>query len=397
MRHSMRKPVVNETNKKLRIGFVLDTSLDIPDGVQQYVLTLSNWLRDHGHEVHYLVGETHRTDLEHLHSVAKNFTVKFNGNAMTIPMWANRTKVKKLLSEFQYDVIHVQSPHHPLMAQYIVKNLPDDTAVVTTFHILPYNKLAAYMSRLLGLSLGPSLKRTDAMLAVSSSAATFAESSYRLPTRVSPNVFDYSRFKTASRLSEYSRDTVTILFLGRLVERKGCQYLLKAIAGLDRSALPAFRVIICGKGEQLEQLQEYVHNNGLADVVEFAGFVSEEDKPRYYASADISVFPSTAGESFGIVLLEAMASGSAAVLAGNNPGYETVMDPHPNLLFDPKNTPGFTKLLQFYIENPSERQEVATWGTEYVKAFDVEVVGPKVVKIYENAIAKRRTSQHNEL
>lgn len=378
-----------------KIAFVLDTSLDPMDGVQQYVLRTAEWLISQGHEVHYLVGQTSERQLPNIHSLCRNVSVTFNGNKTTIPLWVSRRKVRKLLEQEQFDVLHVQTPHHPFMAQRIMTSASDTTAIVATFHILPYGRLARISNKLLGYTLRPSLRRIDTMLAVSSAAAEFEKWSFGRTATVLPNVFDYEQFRGAQPLPQYDDEILTILFLGRLVERKGCAYLLSAIALLDRSVLPAFRVIICGRGKLMDELKQFVAANDLSDVVAFTGFVSEEDKPRYYASSDISVFPSTGGESFGIVLLEAMASGRAAVLAGNNPGYATVMEPQPELLFTPQDITALAELLRSYITDAVRRRKVAAWGREYTQAFDVQVVGPKLVGVYEAAIAKRSTNSHN--
>lgn len=380
--------------QKLKIGFVLDTSLDPTDGVQQYVLRTAEWLAAQGHEVHYLVGETKERDLPNVHSLCKNIRVTFNGNKTTIPLWISRKKIRKFLHDQQFDVLHVQSPHHPFMAQHIILEAPNNTAVVMTFHILPYNGLARVSTKLLGIMLKPSLRRVDTMLAVSSAAAKFEQWAFGKSAMVSPNVFDYSLFAAAKPFERYDDGIKTILFLGRLVERKGCKYLLEAVSKIDTTAVPKFRVVVCGRGELLHELEQYVEQRKIENV-EFAGFVTEEDKPRYYASADISVFPSTGGESFGIVLLEAMASGKAAVLAGNNPGYSTVMGPRPELLFTPQDTDTLSgKIVRLLNDEPTSR-EIAQWGAEYSESFDVKQVGPKLLAIYGESIAKRRQSRDN--
>lgn len=382
--------------KNLKIGFLLDTSLDPPDGVQQYILSLGQWLRSEGHDVHYLVGETTRVDIPNTYSLSKNISVTFNGNKMTIPLWANKKAVKKVFRENDFDILHVQSPHHPLMAQYVIKRAPARTAIVSTFHILPYNKLAYLSSKVLGYALKPSLKRVDAAISVSRTAATFQKETFGIDSQIFPNVFDYKRFQGAKPFDRKKDRNLTILFLGRLVERKGCQHLLRAINQLDRANLPKFKVVVCGNGGMLGDLQNYAIDNGLDDIVEFAGFVSEDDKPRYYASADISVFPSTSGESFGIVLLEAMASGKSAVLAGRNPGYETVMESRPETLFDPKHESELVDKLTELLNNTKKRSEISEWGRRHTIQYDVSVVGPKIIHTYELAIASRQKKQHNK-
>jgi phosphatidylinositol alpha-mannosyltransferase len=376
---------------KLKIGLVLDTSLDPADGVQQYVIDMGEWLRGQGHDTHYLVGQTERHDLPNIHSLARNIGVRFNGNQTTIPLPASRRKLKRFLAEHQFDVLHVQTPHSPFMAQKLVLAADPGTAVIGTFHILPYGRLATWGNRALGIWLRPSLKRFDQIVSVSAAAAGFARQSFGVNTEVLPNVVDYRRFHGAQPLPQYDNSKLTILFLGRLVPRKGCQLLLEAVARLHKTAkVPDFRVVICGRGPLEAKLQAYVQQNGLQDMVEFAGYIDEAAKPHYYASADLAVFPSSGGESFGIVLLEAMAGGRAAVLAGDNPGYRSVMAPQPDLLFDPTDAKGLAEKLSLYLNNTKERQALADWGGSYAAGFDVNQVGRKLLTIYNKALRKRR-------
>lgn len=378
------------SDKKLKIGLVLDTSLDQPDGVQQYVVGIGEWLRSQGHDVHYLVGQTKRTDLPNIHSLARNIGVRFNGNRTTIPLPTNRQSLKAFLMIEQFDVLHVQMPHSPFMAQRLINAASPSTAVIGTFHVAPYSRIVTAGNRALGVWLKPSLKRFDKIISVSSAASDFAKSTFGVDSVVLPNVIDYDLFNKAKPLKEYKDKTITILFLGRLVQRKGCQLLLESIARLAKyDDLPPFRLVICGKGPLLNKLEKFVKDNKLENRVSLVGFISEEDKPRYYASADISVFPSSAGESFGIVLLEAMASGKAAVLAGDNPGYRTVMGPQPDLLFDPYSERALSDLLALYLRHPKLRQRAKKWGEDYTKHFDVNIVGKKLEDIYAEALRKR--------
>jgi phosphatidylinositol alpha-mannosyltransferase len=379
------------TSKKLKIGFVLDTSLDPMDGVQQYVVTVGEWLRTEGHDVHYLVGQTETRALPGIHSLAKNISVRFNGNRTTIPLPTSRRKLKAFLDREKFDVLHVQIPHSPFMAQPLILGASPQTAVVGTFHIAPYNNLVRVGNRALGVWLRASLRRFDKIISVSSAAQAFAKSSFKVDSVILPNVVDYSLFHNAQPLPQYADDSLTILFLGRLVPRKGCKLLLEAAATLAKDpTIPPFRVVVCGKGPLMKELQQFSAQNGLDKIVEFVGFVDEVEKPRYYASADISVFPSSAGESFGIVLLEAMASGNAAVLAGDNPGYRSVMEPRPELIFDPKNADKLSVKLAELMTNTTKRNEAKAWGAQYTHDFDTAVVGEKLVKIYDQALRKRR-------
>jgi phosphatidylinositol alpha-mannosyltransferase len=376
---------------KLKIGLVLDTSLDQPDGVQQYVITIGEWLRGRGHEVHYLVGESKRTDLTNVQSLARNVGVRFNGNSTTIPLPTSKKKLRDFLEQQQFDVLHVQMPHSPFMAQRLILAASDKTAIVGTFHIAPYSRLVSIGNRALGVWLRPSLKRFDTIVSVSSAAASFAQSSFGIKTKVLPNVIEYQRFKTAQPYPQYDDGRITILFLGRLVPRKGCEVLLEAVRQLSEHAgLPPFRVLVCGSGPQESKLKKFVAKNKLRDIVSFMGFVDETEKISYYASADISVFPSSGGESFGIVLLEAMASGKAAVLAGDNPGYRSVMSPQPRQLFNPYNASALADLLTQSIRHDKVRARARAWGLEYTAKFDVGVVGKQLEDIYAKALRKHQ-------
>ncbi len=375
---------------KLKIGLVLDTSLDPTDGVQQYVINVGEWLRGQGHNVHYLVGETKQRNLPNVHSLARNVKVRFNGNRTTIPLPTSRRRLRQFLDLERFDVLHVQVPHSPFMAQRLIVSAPVSTAVIGTFHIAPYGWLARLGNRALGIWLRPSLKRFDRMVSVSTAAADFASATFKTKTTVLPNVVDYKLYHSAVPWPEH-QDQPTILFLGRLVARKGCQVLLQAIANLAADpSLPKFRVLICGQGHLEKSLRQFVKSHKLESTVNFTGFVVEADKPRYYASADIAVFPSSGGESFGIVLLEAMASGRAVVLAGDNPGYHSVLSAHPNLLFPPKSPEALAQKLKLFLIDRDLRAKLAKWGEEYTQDFDVSRVGPKLLAIYSQALRKRR-------
>ena len=380
------------TAKPLKIGLVLDTSLDPQDGVQQYVVNIGEWLRRQGNDVHYVVGQTETRQLPHIHSLARNIHVRFNGNRTTIPLPTSRRKIRRFLRKQRFDVLHVQTPHSPFMSQRVILAARLDTAIIGTFHILPYGWLPALANRALGIWLRPSLKRFDKIVSVSPAAAVFARQSFGVATSVLPNVVDYAEFHDAKPFPEYADDDrLTVLFLGRLVPRKGCLLLLQAVAQIINTAgVPPFRVLICGRGPLESQLRQFVQQHQLEEVVTFTGFVSEADKPRYYASADVAVFPSRGGESFGIVLLEAMASGRAAVLAGDNPGYRSVMEPRPSLLFDPRDVTALARKLSELLTDQKHRQDMADWGEHYTNQFDIHQVGQKLVEIYAQALHNRR-------
>jgi phosphatidylinositol alpha-mannosyltransferase len=375
----------------MKIGLVLDDTLDSADGVQQYVLGLGRWYSAGGHEVHYLVGATTRQDIPHIHSLSRNLRVSFNQNRLSTPLPAHRSAIKKLLAAEQFDVLHVQMPYSPFMAGRVVRAAPRHTAVVGTFHIVGYSRLERVATRMLRIWLWRSMRRFDQFTAVSAPAAHFARKSFRIKhASVIPNPINLDQLQAGKRLKKFNDGKINIVFLGRLVERKGCQQLLEALNQLQQAHhFLNVRVLIVGKGPLDAQLRRYVVRHHLGKVVHFTGFVPEANKPDYLASADIAVFPSLGGESFGIVLTEAMGAGAKVVLAGNNVGYASVMGERPDQLFNPTNTAAFVATLKRFITSDAARTRAYKWQQRHVAQYDIEKVGASVLVIYKSAIAKR--------
>ncbi|HEX8182252.1 MAG TPA: glycosyltransferase family 4 protein [Candidatus Saccharimonadales bacterium] len=379
----------------MKIGFVLDDTLDSTDGVQQYVLTLGVWLSGQGHEVHYLVGHTTRTDMTSVHSLSRNMNVRFNGNRMSMPLPASRRRIKALLAREQFDILHVQMPYSPWLAHRIIMAAPASTAIMGTFHIAPHTSLVNRATKALALWTRQSLRRFDGIVSVSTAAADFARTTYGIETTVLPNVVTISEFSNAQPFPRYASKP-TIVYLGRLMPRKGCQVLLEAVSRL-RATDPDldFQVVICGRGPLESTLKSFVARHNLADRVEFTGYISESDKPKYLKSADLAVFPSSGGESFGIVLIEAMAVKGPVVLAAQNAGYGAVLAPYPDVLFKVDDAAELANKICTYLTDPRKHARALKWQASYGPQFDVAVVGEKLLKQYKRA-QQKRTSRSNE-
>jgi phosphatidylinositol alpha-mannosyltransferase len=311
-----------------------------------------------------------------------------------MPLPASRSKLKRYMSDEQFDVLHVQTPYSPLMGEQLIFLADKRTAIIGTFHIVPSSIASIVGNWLLGnIWCHFSIKHFDKMISVSPAAKRVAKRDFRIDSEVLPNVIDYDKFKLAEPLKKYDDSKITIVFLGRLVPRKGCQYLLRAINRIvkNKNDLPDFRLVICGGGPKLQEMRDYVIKHKLENLVEFTGFVDEAIKPRYYASADIAVFPSTGGESFGIVLVEAMATGRTAVIAGDNEGYKALMTEGSDVLFDPKNIDEFAAKLEAYIKDKKKRSQAIRWQSAYSKSFDTKVVGQKLLDIYASVCEKKKS------
>lgn len=368
--------------EKLKVGLVLDDSLDRGDGVQQYVKTLGGWLGEQGHDVHYLVGESSLT-AENVHSLARNISVRFNGNRMTIPLPGRSNQLRELLAQEKFDVLHVQMPYSPFMAGKVITAATPETAVVGTFHILPYRRLHALGSKALAALQTRSLNRFDAICSASSPAAEFAKSHFGLDSQVIPCMIATKKWQT-----DVSNQPGRIVFLGRLVERKGAFELLKAVKHLKDQTTQQLDLVIAGEGPERVRLENYANAHHLP--VTFSGFVPEEDKPSLLASAELAVFPATGGESFGIVLLEAMAAGAGVVVGGNNPGYKSVLGAQPETLIRPKATGVFAAQLAKLLENKTLAKRLHQEQQKAIRQYDVQSVGGRILSLYERALLHRR-------
>lgn len=374
----------------MKIGLVLDDTLDKPDGVQQAVITLGMWLRSEGHVVHYLVADTKRVDLPNVHSLGRFVNLKYNKNTVRTPLPVSRKAIKALLEHEQFDVLHIMLPYSPFLAKQVIKYAGPKTAVVGTFHILPASRLHGYSNQALRVLLGRSLRRFDGIMAVSEPAIHFARKAYGINAEYVPNPIVTSDFRSGKRLSAYGKNKLNIVFLGRLVERKGVLELIKAYNNLDDAVAAQTRLLIGGKGPLKTKAKHMVRSER---EVHFMGYVSETEKAHFLASADIAVFPSITGESFGIVLVEAMAAGAGVVLGGNNPGYKSVLGQQPYLLFDPKDTAAFSEQLRMFIADTSLREKMHAWQEETVHQYDIAVVGEQVLTFYKRCLHQRMNMQ----
>jgi phosphatidylinositol alpha-mannosyltransferase len=377
--------------RQLKVGFILDDSLDKTDGVQQYVLTVGAWMSNQGHEVHYLVGETVRTDIPNVHSLSKNTNVRFNGNRMSMPLPAPRRAIKRLLKDEAFDVLHVQLPFSPWLAHRIIGLAPAGTAIIGTFHIVPHSLMVRVASHALARWTAKSFKRFDTIVSVSPAAAEFAKRTFGVDSTVLANAVDIARFASAQPRPEIRGKLLNVLFVGRLVPRKGCMVLLQAILTMlqEYPDVPAFQVVICGKGPLRSRLERFVRLNGMDAYVRFEGYVSEDDKPGYFAAADVAVFPSSGGESFGIVLVEAMSGGKAAVLGADNVGYHSVLETRPELLFPVSDVEALAHSLAHLLSDTAARRDAAKWCRAEAAKYDTEVIGEKLLQIYTQALQAR--------
>jgi len=375
----------------VKIALVIDDALARPDGVQEYVRTIGRAMGERGHEVHVLCsGEAGEppAGIARVVSLTANVGVTFNGNGLRTPRPALRARLRAHLAAERYDVIHVQTPHSPFFAARVVREARRvqgaAVRIVATFHILPDGAVSEWGTRALGLTLRRNLRLFDAFAAVSAPAAAFARRAFGVTATVIPNAVRVDEMRAQALAKPWPADAAgrrVVAFLGRLVDRKGAVELVDAVAALDPAVRDGVVVRIGGRGPVLASLEAQVARRGLSDTVAFEGFIADADKPGFLAAADVAVFPATGGESFGIVLTEAMASGAGATLGGDNPGYAWTLD-NPLAVVDPRDTAAFAARLTTLLTDADARAALHAHQAERVRAFDVASVAERVAALY---------------
>lgn len=376
----------------LTIGFVFDDTLDALDGVQQHIITIGTELVRRGHDVHYLVGETHHSPVPQTVSLARNVMVSFNGNRMRIPLPVRKREIRAALAHNNYDILHIQAPYSPLFGGRVLECAPQSTGVVATYHIAPIDRRARYGGRALGLVNAHSHRRVDEVIAVSQVAAQYAQFTAHTHGTIIANPVNVEKFATAAHRATRDAAHPHIVFLGRLVPRKGAQLLLDALDYGERHGMfpmPGLHVTIAGDGPLMDDCVQRAAR--LRTPVQFVGTV-DEGKADLLASADVAVFPAIGGETFGIVLPEAIASGAGVTLAGDNPGYRWTMRGDEDALFSvgPDHARVLAERITRALTDAPWAQRLHAREEALLDRYNVQAVTDEVEQVYARAIADRR-------
>ncbi len=376
----------------LTIGFVFDDTLDALDGVQQHIITIGTELVRRGHDVHYLVGETHHSPVPQTVSLARNVMVSFNGNRMRIPLPVCKREIRAALAHNNYDILHIQAPYSPLFGGRVLECAPQSTGVVATYHIAPIDRRACYGGRALGLVNAHSHRRVDEVIAVSQVAAQYAQFTAHTHGTIIANPVNVEKFATAAHRATRDAAHPHIVFLGRLVPRKGAQLLLDALDYGERHGMfpmPGLHVTIAGDGPLMDDCVQRAAR--LRTPVQFVGTV-DEGKADLLASADVAVFPAIGGETFGIVLPEAIASGAGVTLAGDNPGYRWTMRGDEDALFSvgPDHARVLAERITRALTDAPWARRLHAREEALLDRYNVHAVTDEVEQVYARAIADRR-------
>lgn len=361
----------------MKVALVSPYDLSVPGGVQSHVGHLAARLRDLGDEV-VVLGPGGGAGEEDL---GRSVAMRFNGSVAPIaltPAAVRRTRTR--LRDIAADVVHVHEPLVPLVGPAATS--AGAGAVVATFHAWSSTARAYRAARPVGRRV---VRHLDALVAVSPAAAGYHAAALGLPEhrfRIVPNGVDVARFARAEPHPElHDPERPTLLFVGRLEPRKGLEPLVRSFTEL-KTRRPELRLLVVGDGPEGTRCRALLPP-GLRDDVVFLGRVSGDELAACYAAADVYVSPALGGESFGIVLLEAMAAGTP-VVASDIPGYRTVVrDGEQGRLVAPGDPSALADAIDGLLDNPSLRRSLAAEGRRVAADHDWAVVAGRLRAVYD--------------
>lgn len=366
------------TGRPLRVGLVCPYSWSALGGVQAHVREFAAELRARGHEPSILAPADSEHDLEPgVVWGGRPVPVPYNGSVVRLtfgPVAASR--VHRWLGHGDFDIVHVHQPDSPSLG--ILAVWAAEAPLVGTWH------MASARSRaLVGFSgiLRPSLEKIAARIAVSEEARTTLVSHLGGDPVLIPNGLHVGQYAAAAPRASLQGTGGTVSFLGRLDEpRKGLDVLLAAWPGVVREH-PGARLLVAGPGDITEA--EQALDDQARDTVRWLGQVSDEEKAVMLASSDVYVGPHIGGESFGIVLVEAMAAG-AAVVASDLPAFRAVLqDGAAGVMFPTGDAEALGRALRGLLASPAERARRSAVARRTVAAYDWSTVTDRVLEVYD--------------
>ncbi|MPZ14725.1 MAG: glycosyltransferase [Chloroflexi bacterium] len=357
-------------------------------GVTRHITHLAREFQRQGHDAHIMAPYTGGLPLESpapFHRLGTPVSIPANGSVARISLGPRLgSEVKQILASGAFDIVHLHEPLLPALPLAVLR--ASRATNVGTFHAYRRSNVAYFYGKPI---LRYFFSKLHGRIAVSGCARDFVAEHFPGSYRIIPNGIDYERFTRPSPpISEFNDGRVNILFVGRLEKRKGLSYLLRAWGHVHQE-FPNARLVVVGGGGALKHYRNFVKDR-QSDGIIFTGEVSDEDLPRYYHTADIFCAPSTGQESFGIVLLEAMAAGRA-IVSTTIPGYrEVISHDKEGLLVEPKDAAGLTAALIHLIADANLRRRLGEEGRKTAAAYAWNRVAERVVEYYGETIHRRR-------
>jgi phosphatidyl-myo-inositol alpha-mannosyltransferase len=366
----------------VRIGVVCPYSFEVPGGVQGHVVDLAKALGKLGHQVDVLAPADEDTPLpEFVRPAGRARGIPYNGSVARLSFGpVSYTRVRRWIRSHDFDVLHLHEPTAPSLSMLAL--MIADGPIVATFHTSTDRSrtLSAFHA-----VLQPFLEKITARIAVSALARRVQVEHLGGDAVEIPNGVDVEFFANARPLPGYPREGGTVGFVGRFAEpRKGMPILLEALRMLVPE-FPGLRLVVVGGGDQAELRRDA--GPELAGRLELLGQADDEVKARMLTSVDVYCAPNTGGESFGMILTEAMAAGTAVVGSDLDAFRRVLDDGRAGALFRMGDPAGLAATLRGMLGQPQRRAELVANARHRVVAYDWQVVAGQVLRVYEQAIA----------
>jgi phosphatidyl-myo-inositol alpha-mannosyltransferase len=374
----------------VKIGIVSQSYYPRYGGVTEHVHHTAVELRRRGHDVviitsHFRRGETNHSD--GVVRIGHNLLIPFNGAFVDLAVGLRLGRqLRDLLSDGGFDILHTHAPLVPTLPLMAIRAA--SCPQVGTFHT------TAGRSRMLEWArsyLAPTVEKLDARIAVSSTARDFVAHYFPGNYEIIPNGVDIERFRPdVAPFAEHRREgTVNLLFVGRLDPRKGVDRLIAAMPRVLEKTGGKVQLLIVGDSYLRPKLEASVAPSAR-DHVRFLGHVSSADLPRWYVTGDIFVSPASGNESFGIVLVEAMASGRA-VVASDIPGYRSVFTPGEDAVaVPPGDVIALADAIAALVRDPEHRRRLGCKGRERALEFSWPRVTDRIESVYRRVLERPR-------
>ncbi len=366
-------------SEKLRIGIVCPYGWDTPGGVQNHVRDLAEFLIEAGHNVSVLAPVIDESVLPpYVVNAGKPISIPYNGAVARVLFGPIAfARVRQWIASGNFDILHLHEPAIPSIS--LLACWAAEGPMVGTFHAAAKHQKVIYA---IGPILEPAIEKLSARIAVSEAARLTLTNHLETDAVVIPNGIYAKRYANGVRQDKWSGNTIG--FIGRFEEpRKGLQVLLDALPIIARFA-PDVRVLVAGPGDSQEVLKSI--DPQLRHRFEFLGRISESEKADFMSSVAIYVAPNTGGESFGIILAEALAGG-ACVVASDIAAFDSLLGSGEfGALFTSEDSTDLAKIVIDLLRDESKRNELSVKGKAHAQIFDWEVVADQIFSIYEMAM-----------
>lgn len=367
---------------KLKIGIVCPYGWDTPGGVQIHIKELAEWLIRNGNEVSVIAPVTDDQAIKEdfVISAGRPVPIPFNGSVARVlfgPLASSR--VKQWIENGNFDLMHIHEPAIPSIG--LLAGWAGEGAIVATFHAST-SRLRAFNA--VATALDPLIERISGKIAVSEIARQTLKERFNTEAVVIPNGIHINKFEITPARPEW-KGPFNIGFLGRFNEsRKGLDLLVSSLPNVI-SKYPQTKLLIAGPGDQdvaLKKIPESLHR-----YIEFLGPLSEEDKVAFFKSLAIYIAPNTGGESFGIILGEAMAS-RTPIIASDLPAFKALLENGKyGELFRSEDEKSLSSSIVDLLSNSEKRALMARAGFEKAKELDWERVASAIFGVYELALS----------